>query len=50
MGVSQLGSGLMALATLGFWLTMVTFAVVVAWRSMRALEGIEAALRERNSR
>lgn len=50
MGASQLGSTLVGLATLGFWLSMVTFAVVVAWRAMRALEGIESALRERNSR
>lgn len=50
MGVSQLGTNLLGLVSLGFWLAMVTFAVVVAWRAMRALEGIESALRERNSR
>lgn len=49
MNFTQTGGGLLALAYGAFWVTMMVFWVVMAWRAVRALEGIDESLRERNS-
>ena len=48
MGGSSVAMTGLGLATGFFWLAMTIFWVIVAWRGMRALEGIERALSERN--
>jgi len=50
MNFSQTGGGILALAYAAFWLSLMIFWVVMAWRAVRALEGIDESLRERNSR
>lgn len=51
MGFSNSGAmtGL-GLVTGLFWVVMTVFWVIVAWRGLRALEGIERALSERIER
>lgn len=46
----QLGTGFFGLVIGAFWLAVFVFWVVVGWRAMRALEGIDESLRERAPR
>jgi hypothetical protein len=50
MGIPPFATGLLALFFWAFWLAMIVFWVVVGWRAMRALEGIDESLRERATR
>ena len=47
MGFSNVASGLLGLVVMAFWAAVFVFWVVVGWRAMRALEGIDESLRER---
>jgi hypothetical protein len=47
MDISNGAVGALAIVSSVFSLVMVVFWVVVAWRGMRALEGIDETLRER---
>lgn len=49
MGLSSAATGLFGLAVMAFWAAVFVFWVVVGWRAMRALEGIDESLRERKS-
>lgn len=50
MNMTSSGGGILMLAYGLFWLTMAIFTVSMVWRAVRALEGIDESLRERNSR
>ncbi len=50
MNLTQTGGGFLALAYGAFWVTMMIFWGVMAWRAVRALEGIDDSLRERDPR
>jgi hypothetical protein len=50
MGVPPFASGLLGVAVMAFWLAVFVFWIVVGWRAMRALEGIDDSLRERGPR
>lgn len=50
MGTPAFANGLLAIATGAFWLCVFVFWVVVGWRAMRALEGIEETLRRHGPR
>ena len=50
MGVPNSAVGVLGAMSAVFSLAMTVFWVVVAWRGLRALEGIEESLRERGPR
>lgn len=50
MGVSDTAFNAFGLLSALYWLTITIFWVVVGWRAMRALEGIDESLRERPPR
>lgn len=49
MGVPSAATGLLGMVVMAFWAAVFVFWVVVGWRAMRALEGIDESLRERKS-
>ena len=50
MDVPSTAAGLLGAMAAIFNLALMVFCVVVAWRGLRALEGIEESLRERGPR
>lgn len=50
MGAPNGAVGFLGVMSVVFTLAMTVFWVVVAWRGMRALEGIDESLRERAPR
>lgn len=47
MGLPSAAAGFLGVVVTAFWAVVFVFWVVVGWRAMRALEGIEDSLRER---
>jgi hypothetical protein len=50
MGISDSAFNAFTMLSALYGLSITVFWVVVGWRAMRALEGMEESLRERNSR